>query len=124
VTNTNGIGLLQTVSSGSTFQLTTPSVGGIATSAVGASPNYTAGTPNYTVLGQGGSNFKDPSTNGDYPVGVTTRGGGGFQVAARLEGGGVQKAEVQGSYAPRPLRTLLSATGATGNTITIQSADI
>jgi prepilin-type N-terminal cleavage/methylation domain-containing protein len=125
VTNTNGIGLLQTITAVTANQLTTaPTVGGLITATGGTSPSYTAGSPNYTVLGQNGTNFKDPATTGDYPVGATTRGGGGFQVAARLEGGGVQTAAVQGSYAPRAARTLLTATGAAGNTLTIQSADL
>jgi prepilin-type N-terminal cleavage/methylation domain-containing protein len=122
VTNTNGIGLLQTVTPVTGNQLTAPSVGGSGST---LATDYTAGTPNYTVLGQNGNNFKDPATNGDYPVGVTTRGGGGFQVAARLEGGGVQTASVQGSFAPRTITlAAVAAAAVSGSSFTLATADL
>ncbi len=121
VTNTTGIGLLTTLTPVAANQLTAlPSVGGASTV---LATSYQAGTPNYTVLSQNGGNFKDPTTGGEYPVGATTRGGGGFQVAARMEGGGVNTSAVQGSYSARTV-TFSAPTGFTATSLTLAAADV
>ncbi|MFZ4461982.1 MAG: hypothetical protein ACOYN2_05800 [Patescibacteria group bacterium] len=54
--------------------------------------DYDAGVPNYTALGISASNFlsstfTDPA-GGEYRLGVNTKNGGVFQIAARMEPSG------------------------------------
>ncbi len=110
-----------------TSELTTPNIGGTGAT-VGT--NYRAGILNYTTLDQNGANFKDPSTNSDYVVGVTTRNGGNvFQLAAKVEGGGTATALVTGNFVSRAPTFSggvfnLGSTGSLTSSMTLSQADI
>jgi prepilin-type N-terminal cleavage/methylation domain-containing protein len=47
--------------------------------------DYQAGTPNYSAIGIKATDFQDPSSLDDYPVGVTTKKGGQYEIAASME---------------------------------------
>ena len=82
--STRGTSLISTVTpvSGNPYLLPSPSIAGKAST---PGIDYQSGITNFTITGLNGSSFKDPSTGGDYPLAVTTRNGGGFQISARLE---------------------------------------
>lgn len=48
--------------------------------------DYEAGTVNYPTIGMVGEDFSDPTTNGAYVIGVSTKyKGGAYQVAAKMD---------------------------------------
>jgi len=84
------------------------------------SPDYTAGTPNFTALGVSAANFKDG--NYDYRIGTSTRDGGVFQIAATLEAGGIKQALVSGNYTARNANAFsASGSSTTGGSTTLHT---
>ncbi len=65
-----------------------------------AGTDYEAGTPTYSVLNVAAKDFQDPMGD-DYRIGVTTKKGGAFEIAASMETEGANEAMVNGSYVAR-----------------------
>lgn len=63
--------------------------------------SYTAGQPNYTLLGIKESEFSDPSKKKAYLVGVTTTGGGRSQFVSLKEEDGDFKIQISGNFVGR-----------------------
>lgn len=62
---------------------TTPIIAGVAPV---AGTDYEAGTVNYPTLGLVAEDFSDPTTNGAYVIGVSTKyKGGAYQIAAKMD---------------------------------------
>jgi prepilin-type N-terminal cleavage/methylation domain-containing protein len=92
--STEGIGLINFADSASKL-----TAGTTAGAVLSAATDYTAGVPNFTILGVTSTSFKDGAN--DYRIGATSRAGGVFQVAAKLENSGTPAASVTGNYIPR-----------------------
>ena len=89
------------------------SVGGSTPASV---TEYEAGHINYSALALKAADFADPSANLPYNVGVTTKAGGRYELAATVEAGATKTAKVVGDYSPRTTATV--AGGAlTGSTL-------
>jgi hypothetical protein len=128
IKSTEGLALSALITANANQLLTvgSTSVAGAASSAT----DLFAGTPNYTVLGIDANGFKDGVN--DYKVGVTTKGGGAFQIAAtaeKLDATG-KSALVTGSFTPRTVAATTSAANLaitavdiTNDIITIPAAD-
>jgi prepilin-type N-terminal cleavage/methylation domain-containing protein len=128
VKSTEGLALSALVSANGN-QLLTPASTSVAGAASSAADLF-AGIPNYTVLGIDANGFKDGVN--DYKVGVTTKGGGQFQIAAtaeKLDPVG-KTALVTGSYVPRTVvgttstSLAVTAVDVTNDTITLATGDI
>jgi prepilin-type N-terminal cleavage/methylation domain-containing protein len=124
--NTEGQSLTSFVGTG------TPAALALASASIAGSnstaTDYFANQPNTTTLGINASNFNDPVTGGPYRIGVTTRKGGEFQVASRLENGNAPVALVTGNYQSR-LATghtvgAAAAVGATQITFPVNSSAV
>jgi len=92
------------------------SIGGYASTAA----DYSAGTVNHVVLGVKSTDFQDPQSNADYSIGVTTRKGGQFELASKMEDGANDYAAVTGTYRAR---TLANTATVTSSGTTIASID-
>lgn len=71
IKSTEGLALSSFITSATSQQLSSPSVGGAATT---LNTSYFAGTPNFVTLGLSPDGFKDPS-GPSYTVGSTTSAG-------------------------------------------------
>lgn len=90
---------------------------GISIAGTGATltSDYQVGTVNFTALGAKASDFEDPKNNGKYVLGVTTKKGGKYQLAASMEdSSGTSKAKVAGTYIART-NAALGGTVSTGS---------
>ena len=89
--------------------------------AVASGTTYTAGNPSYSVLNVVADDFKDPSSDQDYKIGMTSLRGGSFQIGASMENdSGGNTALVNGSYVARAT-TAQNAT-LNGNVATMANA--
>ena len=93
---TNGTSILS-FSADDTSALVRPNIAG----ATQSDTTYNAGNANYSALGVKASDFQDPNDGTSYKVGVTTKLGGKYEVAASLESGAERRAQVIGVWAPR-----------------------
>ncbi len=93
---TNGTSILSFAANANSA-LTTPSIAG----ANQTTTTYNAGDANYSALGVKASDFQDPNDGTAYKVGVTTKLGGKYEVAASLESGAERRAQVIGVWSPR-----------------------
>ncbi len=101
VKNTEGVSYLSFVTPVTGSQLTGTGLQ-IAGIAAGLATEYNAGTPNFTALALSPSNFNDPSSATPYRIGASSRAGGVFQIAAKLENAGTAVASVTGTFNSRP----------------------
>ncbi len=86
-----------------------PSIGGTGSLAT----DYFAGDVNYTVLGIDQAKFQDPVSKVAYKMGVTTRAGSAYELAASLEE--TKTALVMGTYKARTIAgTVSTGTGVAG----------
>lgn len=97
IKSSDGMTLSSLVADTSSKSTTSTAIGGAYLSLL-SNDEYTAGIPAYTTLGVGG-NFKDGTK--DYRIGISSRNGGVFQIAATMENGGSKIASVVGNYSPR-----------------------
>lgn len=120
IQNTEGVDLVSFVAD-SSAELSSASIAGTGTTI----DDYKAGQPNYTVLGIKADDFKDPSDEVAYPVGVTTKKSGQFEVAATMENGaGEEEAKLVGTYKSRGLASITGAVSDDGLTITVAAGDL
>lgn len=94
----SGISLLAYVTEDTANNAVAVSVAGTGTT-VGI--DYQAGDINATALKVNAEQYKDPSQDELYRIGVTTKKGGAFEFAAKLEDGGARTALVKGTFTPR-----------------------
>ncbi len=90
-----------------------------------AGTDYEAGHINYSALALKAADFTDPSANVPYNIGVTSRAGGKYEIAATIEKGATKLAKVVGDYSARGTSTVTGA-AASGSTIFVitSTADI
>lgn len=119
---TEGMGITSFVTAVTANQVTAPSFGG--TGAV-VGTDYKAGTINFVALGAKNSDFQDPRADQDYVVGVTSKKGGKYQLAASMEDStGSAKAKVVGTYGTGRNTTAVSSSNTGSTYFTLAAADI
>ena len=98
------------------------SIGG---SAATAGTDYEAGKINYSALALKAADFADPSANVPYNIGVTSKAGGHYEIAATIERGATKTAKIAGDYGPRGTATV-TGVGASGSNLFVvtSTADI
>lgn len=115
----NGVLVTNMVTSGSTNQLTSPSIAG-GSGTVGST--YQAWDVNYTILGIDSTKFRDPVSLTNYKMGATTLDGGVYELAATLEE--VKKALVMGTFVKRTTSSTSSSGTVSNGIITITSNNL
>ena len=89
--------MLAFVDSQTGSELSTGSIAGISLS---SAASYSAGIPNYIAIDVKPSDFKDPNDI-DYKIGVTTKIGGKYELAASMEWADWKVAKIEGTYVAR-----------------------
>ncbi len=90
----------------------------------GTATDYQAGNINPTALNVKAEQFEDPSQTDElYRIGVSTRAGGVYELAAKLEEGSTSRASVKGNYSPRGT-TSATATAGTNSVVLTNVTDI
>ena len=118
VNGSNLLGLIADTSSAWTFSIAGKD---------GATDDYKAGKLSYSAMGIKEADFKDPSTNNDYPAWVTRKKEGQFEIAASMENGsGDKSALVMGTYVPRSNALAITPASAFSgtNSVTLKDIDI
>lgn len=118
---TAGTSLTSFVTNVSDNDLGNPNIQGGAV----ANADYDAGSVSFTQLDVKESEFKDPQGDNSYRIGVYTKNGGAYELAASMEGDDEsgKSAYVVGTYSPRTDATVTVATVSSGNTtVTISGA--
>ena len=110
IKQTSGVSMVDMVSSGATNQVTSVNIAGTGVAIAKYGIDYTAGIPNYVILGISPDNFKDATTKTDYIMGSSLNGTSKFQVAATMENDGTKTALVMGTYNARGLSNSASGT--------------
>jgi prepilin-type N-terminal cleavage/methylation domain-containing protein len=97
----------------------------VAGTDVNVGTDYQAGIPNYSAIGIKSTDFQDPSDASDYPIGITTKKDGEYEIAATMENGsGYKSALIIGTYGPRSQEVITTSTTFNGTKIVLADADI
>lgn len=93
----------------------------VAGAAATAGTDYEAGHVNYSALALKPADFADPSANVPYNIGVTSRAGGKYEIAATIEKGTTKIAKIVGDYSGRGADTIAGAAASGSTTFVISS---
>ncbi len=104
----SGVSLLAYVTADTSNNADAVSVGGTGATLI---TNYQAGDVNGSALKVKEEQFQDPSSNDSYKIGVSTKAGGVYELAAKVEDGTNKKSVVKGNYDPRATTAKTTSTG-------------